>query len=150
MTLAAPTVRFGELTYGPDDVIDVAGGLPPFRAAQRFVLVADEQEAPFLWLQSVDEPGLAVAVAPLDLLFPEHDARVRASVSARAEGGPPEDMRVYGLIVLHPDPLQMTVNLAAPVVVNARRMTAEQVVLDVPVHMTRCPLVEALSAPQPT
>lgn len=150
MAPSATTARFGEVAYSAEDVLAVHGGIPPFLEARRFVLVSAEEEEPFVWLQSLDEPGLAVALAPLGLLFPEHDAQIRKALKRRRNLRAAGSVGVYGVVVLHPDPGRMTINLAAPVVVDAERMTAEQVILDVPVCMTQYPLIEALRSSPPS
>lgn len=150
MALSAPTARFGRVTYDAMDVIAMPAGMPPFLDAHSFVLISNDEEEPFVWFQSLDDPALALALAPLAAVFPDHDARIRESLAQRSPSDTQERLAIFGVVVLHPDPDRMTINLAAPLVVDLDEMTARQIVLDAPVRMTQHPLIETLNSSKQT
>lgn len=142
MQLLSP--RCGILECGESDALHVAEGIAPFDRATRFVMVAREEEWPFAWLQSLDEPALAFVVAPLELLFPD-----RAEEALNAYGGSDEacdscHLAAYGIVVLDRDPAKLTINLLAPLVVDFERKQARQLLLDGPLEQTRELLEPAL------
>ncbi len=141
------TLRFGTIEYNELDTIRMRDGIVPFTDAHRFVLVSNTDEEPFSWLQCVDDPALALVVAPLDILFSEHASRLRETLKARSGPRFAERVALLGVVVLAPDPSQITINLVAPLVVDFETMTAEQVVLDAPVEWTRHPLAPAFNRP---
>ena len=51
-----------------------------------------------------------------------------------------DDVAIINLVSVRPDPMQTTVNLKAPVLVNLRNMKGRQVVLDNPRFPIRMPL----------
>ena len=53
------TSRFGEIEVEENQVITFPSGLVGFSEDRRFVIREDNAAAPFLWLQSVDNNGLA-------------------------------------------------------------------------------------------
>lgn len=146
MTTTCSTPRFGPIQYADADVITLEHGVVPFHAARRFVLVRVEDEDPFAWLQSVDDPALAFVVAPLDLLFADHAERVRISLEQRDGEPVPATVAIYGIVVLNADPARMYMNLLAPIIIDFETMRGRQLVLDAPVELARQPLQAVLEA----
>ncbi len=64
------TLRFGELEIADSDIITMDDGLLGFPEYHRYVLASNPDQAPFLWLQCVDEPDLAFVVVNPYLFFP--------------------------------------------------------------------------------
>jgi len=140
------TLRFGTIEYEEADAIRLESGVAPYGWATRFVLVSNEDEEPFSWLQSLDDPALCFVVAPLGELFREHCARVRSSLRQRNGGSVGPSATLLGIVVLAPDPSEMTINLLAPIVMYPESMSAEHLLLDAPPELARQPLQPALSA----
>ena len=129
------TTRFGTLPVDESRVLTFPDGLPGFETCRAFVLVphpvADGAvPSPFQWLQSTEDGGLAfLAIDPV-LVFPNYAPRLPSSeLSAlELEDGPP---RLFALLTVPKgDPRGITANLMAPVVVNAARGLARQVVVN--------------------
>ena len=53
------TSRFGEIEVEENQIISFPSGLVGFSEDRRFVIREDDAAAPFLWLQSVEDNGLA-------------------------------------------------------------------------------------------
>ena len=134
------TVRFGPVEYDPRDVIQFPEGIVPFANAHRFLIIRREDEAPFSWLQSLDDPGLALVAAALDELFPKESAEIRQHLAHRDPEHGTAPLVLLALIVLDPDPNRITANLLAPIVLDPRTMRAEQVVLDGQLSLARQPI----------
>lgn len=134
------TVRFGPVEYDPRDVIQFPEGIAPFASAHRFLLIQREDEAPFSWLQSLDDPGLALVAATADELFPEESADIRQHLARLDPERGAAPLVLLTLIVLDPDPDRITANLLAPIVLDPRNMRAEQIVLDGPLSLARQPI----------
>lgn len=139
------TARFGPVDFAESDVITISAGIVPFVAAKRFLLLSDPEEWPFSWLQSLDDPALAFAVAPITLLFPEHGMKLEA-MRRRMLGGREVDETMWGIVVLDPDPARLTINLLAPVFIDFATMQGEQKVFDGPVEHARERIQPALMA----
>lgn len=140
------TPRFGRVEYAETDVIVFPAGIVPFAWATRFVMLSRDEEAPFAWLQSLDDARLAFVVAPLEVFFPDHAARTWGRVRAARDGDLCAEAQLYGIVVLDEDPSRLTINLLAPIILDPTAMTAEQVVQDGPIEMTRERLEPALKA----
>lgn len=131
LTLKLEGTRFGTLDYTESDVIAFVGGLIGFPTLSSFVVISHREDSPFRWLQSLDEPSLAfLTVDP----------------TAYVQGYEPEisdnDAKALQLDVSKPTLVlatasipggnvdAMTINLAAPIVINLKDRLARQVVLD--------------------
>lgn len=138
-------LRFGPIEYTEADVIRMPSGLVALPWATRFVLLANEEEWPFAWLQSLDDAALAFVVVPLTALFPEYVADSVEPFLDEAGTEPAHNVTFLGIVVLNRDPERMTVNLLAPLRVDLDRRVAEQLVLEGPLELARQPLAPALA-----
>ncbi|MBE7498727.1 MAG: flagellar assembly protein FliW [Verrucomicrobiales bacterium] len=119
-----PTVR---LTVNPPDIIRLPSGLLGFEHLCAYVLLADPAEAPFLWLQVLDDPRLAFLVVPPLSLLPQYrpelsDDDVRSLALER-----PEDASVLCVVTVR-GPHEATMNLKGPIIVNRRTQVGRQVI----------------------
>jgi flagellar assembly factor FliW len=116
------------LTVKTENVIQIPLGLLGFEGIKRFVLLSDPEEAPFSWLQVLDDPGLAfVVVSPLELL-PDYHPDVSPDDVSFLKIKAPEDALVYAIVTLH-DTSQATLNLKGPIVINRQTLVGKQVIL---------------------
>jgi flagellar assembly factor FliW len=111
-----------------ENIVHLPLGLLGFESIKRYALLENQGEAPFCWLQVIDNPTLAFLVLPALEVFPEYEPDV-----------PPEDVKFLGLN--HPDDALVfnivtlqakgsaTVNLKGPIVINRFTLKAKQVVL---------------------
>lgn len=102
-------------------------GLPGFPEARDFALAQHGPDSPFAWLASLDLLDLAFVVAEPAKLFadyaPELGRRELAAVGAAARE------EVLLLAIVNATQGEVCLNLAAPILVNARTRRAAQVVL---------------------
>jgi flagellar assembly factor FliW len=138
------TTRFGAVEYEARDLLSLPEGLAPFQDSRRFLLLSAEQQWPFVWLQSADEPALAFVALPLETWFPDQARQACEAFAARCKGDDVPQLRAFGLVVVGRE--EMTVNVLAPVVIDFTRMQGRQMVLDGPVTEARQPLGPVLAA----
>lgn len=123
------TTRFGIMDIPEDQIVTLKGGLLGFSECTRFALVPEVTDSPFQWLQSLDMPSLALAVAdpakiPLDYHFSLEDSAVQDLGSIQLE-----DFHVF-VVVTGGDTLQdFTVNLLGPILINKNTRLGRQIVL---------------------
>lgn len=102
-------------------------GLPGFPHAREFALAQHDGDSPFAWLASLDDLDLAFVVAEPSKLFPDYPTslgqRELDAVGAQAR----EEVLVLSIANLAHGELSM--NLAAPLLVNTRTRRAAQVLL---------------------
>lgn len=130
-TMKIEGTRFGVLEFESEDVIRFPQGMIGFPESRQFVLISTKEASPFRWLQSLDQPELAFLLADPDAYLPAYqpelpDAQLQ-SISLE-ENAP---VLIYATATIPSGrPQDMTLNLAAPVVINADERLAAQVVLE--------------------
>lgn len=138
--IVVPTAHFGAVEVPAAAVLRLTAPLMPFVGVERYVLLAHPEEAPFAWLQAVDEPGLALVVAPYAEVAGAPPPPPPPAV-ARELGDPaPEAVTAYAVIALGATPAATTANLLAPLYVCPATARARQVVLEGALEQTRAPL----------
>lgn len=126
-TITIETSRFGPLEVPETDCIRF-GGIPGFPGADRFVVMQHDEASVFAWMVSVEIPDLAFVVTDPWQFFPDY----RPPIEPRHLHGlgveRPEDFAVLVLVSFHEQ--QATLNLAAPILINAADRKGVQLVLD--------------------
>lgn len=114
--------QFGEIEFTQDHVIDFKEGLLGFEDLKQYLLIKPDENL-FYWLTSIDNPEIA---------FPLFGTR------AVDENYPQEDnYEAFGIVILNPDPLKITLNLKAPIYINQDEKIGFQKIIDTekyPVH----------------
>jgi flagellar assembly factor FliW len=124
------STRFGTLDIDAERIIGFPSGLIGFPEEREFVLVHHGHSASIAWLQSAKTPALALPVvgahefSPVYPDVPLSDAAKRAGLE-----GSPDDMTALVVLCANPG-MPSTVNLAAPIIVDAAKWTGAQVILE--------------------
>ncbi len=130
------TTRFGEIEIDDGSVIDLPDGLIGFPDLKRVVILEHGPNSPFRWIQSVDQPEYAfVVIDPLAFVpdYPLDALRDAIATGARR----PVDIGVAAITTVPPAPQAITVNLLAPVVIDAERRMGKQIILERSAYTTR-------------
>ncbi len=105
-------------------------GLPAFEQVKDFVLISNEEEQPFLWLQAVDTPNLAFITIDPFMICPEYKPDICDDDTKFLELESPEDALVLSIVNLHnSDGTGVTANLVGPIVINVKKRIGKQVIL---------------------
>jgi flagellar assembly factor FliW len=137
VSLTIESSRFGQLKVDPASVLEFPEGLIGL-AGSRYALIADDPEAPFLWLQSLDDPSLALPVTNPHRFFADFAVQVIDEDVERLELESSAAMDVYVTVRAAPAPEDFTANLKAPILVRAGQ--AWQVINQAPGCELRVPL----------
>ena len=123
--------RFGDLEFGPADVIFFKEGLIGFPQLKEFVLISHKDDSPFRWLQSIQEPSLAFLCAIPQHFVPNFNPSLAVTVVEALKLKEDTDRYVLTTATIPKGkPEETTINLAAPILVNAKTRSALQFVLD--------------------
>ena len=138
------TTRFGEVSIQPDKIINMPFGIPGFADHRQFVLFEHKQDSPFLWLQSVDNPGLAFVITDPCLFKSDYSIDLeRALMDLSWDPAPePEQLQLYVIVNIPPGkPEKMTANLMGPILLHNGTREAAQIVLTDGAYSHRVPLM---------
>jgi len=127
------SARFGEVEINEEQVITFPSGIAGFDMLKKWCLLHLEETPDYNWLQSLDEPGIALLLADPDQLFEGYVADVREeqvtelSLPEEGSGVPSLVMRV--VLKWDEDKRQFFANLRAPIIFNLDNRLAVQAIL---------------------
>ena len=144
-TVLVESSRLGAFEVDDDRVVRIDTGLLGIPSSTGYVVVEPgDDDSPYFWLQSVDEPDVAfLATTPWDF-FPDYELVLRDDDLELLALRRTEDAEVFLLLTVHRDGEQVqdiTANLLGPVVVNTATRRARQLVLENAAYTTRASLV---------
>ncbi len=124
------TKRFGEFTVDPQMIVTFSDGLLGFPHDKRFIVLEHDRKGPFKWLQSLDNTELAfVIVDPLEVLE-TYSFDLPKEKLAKVGLTQIDDAVIFVVAVIPPAGKPgFTLNLKAPIVVNASNRVGFQAVL---------------------
>ncbi len=114
------SARFGALDIDDEQVIEFPSGLIGL-GGSRYALVATEDDSPFRWLQSLEDPALALPVTNPFLFFEDYAVDLSDADSTRIGTEDPDAIAVWVTVRAAAGAEEVTVNLRAPIVVHEGR-----------------------------
>jgi flagellar assembly factor FliW len=132
------TPRFGEIEYEQHDVLHFTEPLLGFPNSSSFIILSHEQHRPFKWLQCLDDPSIAFLVIDPANVMPNYAPEL-PETGAQELQLLPDTPRIVYVIANIPKgkPQDITLNLAAPIVINAEKGIAKQVIVEDPQYSIR-------------
>ena len=120
------TSRFGKITIDENELLMMPQGLIGFETCRHWILVANPTNEDIAWLQSVGVPNVAIPVISPRRYAPEY--RVQISQRDLAVLRLHNDDKLFVLTVVSKSGMTLTTNLKSPILLNATRKIAAQVV----------------------
>jgi flagellar assembly factor FliW len=124
------STRFGEIEVDETRIIEMRGGILGFEHLKKYVLHIHDEKNPFWWFQSLDDKTIAfvvinpfIAKADYEPVLGDNDAQLLEIEHA-------DDVVMLSIVTIRKTPFTVSVNLRAPIVVNAKKKIAKQIVLD--------------------
>ncbi len=144
-TIAVPTTRFGDLDVEASKIIDFPKGILGFEANGRFVLLEQEEVKPFVYLQSLDDPGLAFIVVDPRLVFSHYKVQIEPQEIADLNVRDINNISMWVIVTIPEDVKRMSANLQGPILINQENNCGKQVVLVRSHYTTRHYLMDEIS-----
>ena len=123
------TTRFGDIDIDKSRVIRMKDGMLGFEHLKRYKLFIQDEKIPFWWLQSVEDGSIAFVVINSLGVKPDYEPVISDAEVNLLKIESPEDTVLLSVVTIRSDPLKVTANLKAPIVINTKKMLAKQVVL---------------------
>ena len=145
------TTRFGEIDIEADHIVHMVKGMVGMPEMRRFIIFQHQEDSPFYWYQSVDEPDLAFVVTNPALFLPEYKVDFKAVIKEMAwkNGSAKDHLAVYVVVnIPRGVPNQMTANLIGPLLINTDARQAVQVVLSDSTYSHQHPLLTQTESAQ--
>jgi flagellar assembly factor FliW len=119
------TSRFGDVEVAPESIVEFPDGLIGL-GGSRYTLLSTDAASPFLWLQSLEDPTLALPVTNPHRFFTEFRVELADDDADRLGLGDDEPADVYVTVTARSSMSDLTANLKAPILIRDGR--AHQVI----------------------
>lgn len=130
MSVNCTSTRFGSFEVSDERIVSFPSGLLGFTEQQRYVILDHDTEAPFKWLQSVEEPDLAFVLMDPATFHPDYHIEVPADALVEIKGGEHDDLTLVVILTIpSDDPGRITANLRGPLLISHKSMLGKQLVL---------------------
>lgn len=144
------TKWFGEIDTTEDKIITFEKGIIGFEDFKKFTIVVDaekESENTIMWLQSAEEPSLALPIIKPEIVKEDYDPIVEDElIKSLGEDIENAYLAVYVTITVPSDLTKMTCNLKAPIIVNMDTMKGTQLIAGNEDYQVRFPIYDILDA----
>jgi flagellar assembly factor FliW len=137
MTLTIESSRFGTVEIDPGRVVEFPDGLIGL-GGSRYALLSNNPDSPFLWLQSLEDAGLALPVTNPHRFFAGFQVEISDGDAERLGLDDVTAVDVYVTVRASDVLVDFTANLKAPILVWDGR--AHQVINQAPGCDLRAPL----------
>lgn len=134
------TKFFGPIEIDEEELFFFEHGIPGFEDKHRYLMAKYSAESPFYILQSVDEPGPAFILISLEQVVPGYSIELTDEVVTELKISQPEEAAVYAIVTIPGELAKATVNLAAPLLINAHEKVGKQIILNNPSYGMKHPL----------
>lgn len=140
MKVTMQSTRFGAVEIDESSVLEFPDGLIGL-GGHRYTLLSHEPNSPFLWLQSLEDPDLALPVTNPHLFFGDFALVLADEVAAHVGLDAETTVDVYVTVRTADNPADFAANLRAPIIVRDGR--GHQVLNEAPGCELRAPLFRA-------
>jgi flagellar assembly factor FliW len=124
-----------------DSIIHFAEGLIGFSECKNFVLLENEELAPFRLLQSTDKAEIGFLVLDPTAVVQDYYRAIPTREWETAGMTNESDQLAFVICIIGPSPAESTGNFQAPLIVNYQNMTGRQIILTDSEFSVRFPLL---------
>ena len=138
---------FGEIEIDDSKIIRFPGGIIGFPEMTDFALIHDEEkgkDAPIRWLQSLQETQFAMPVMDPLIVSRDYTPEVEDELLNPIQIENPEEVLVLVTVSVPRDITKMSVNLQAPIIINAENKKAAQVIVDTEIYPVKYYIYDTL------
>ena len=141
------TKVFGKITIDDEKIIHFPNGIIGFPELTDFALIHDEEKGTdtIHWLQSLQEPAFAMPVMDPLIVCPDYNPEVDDELLNCIGEIVPEELLVMVTVTVTKDIKKMTVNLKGPMVINAARRKATQVIVEGDEYKVKFPIYDIIN-----
>lgn len=126
------TKFFGEVDLPEEKILTFERGLIGLSEYKRFTILYDceKESSNIFWLQSVEEPTLALPVVRPQLVKEDYNPVVEDELLKHIGELTEENLVIFLTMTVPQDIKQMSVNLKAPIVINTDTGKAAQIIVE--------------------
>lgn len=135
------TTRFGEVEVDENLIFNFKSPIIGFEDAQLYVLIENDENNIFRWLQSVQFPELAFPVSKANYFQIDYNFEIDDKTVEMLELNSIDDVLSLNIVnIPKGQPQLSTINLLAPVIINKRTKAAAQLILNGSEYLVKHPI----------
>ncbi len=136
------TKHFGTVEVDGNELIRFEQGIPGLEQYKTYALLPVDEASLYFALQPIDEAGIALIITNPYLFYSDYAFDLDEPVKNELNISKREEVAVYNVLTLK-DPFNTsTINLQAPIVINAETKKGRQVILTNDEYHTKHPLIQ--------
>lgn len=142
------TKAFDEISIDEDKIIRFENGIIGFPELKDFALVHDMEktDGTLSWMISIQEPAFAMPVIDPLAVKNTYNPKVEEELLKSIGELNPEEMLVLVTLTVPSDITKMSINLRAPIIINATEKKACQIIIDGEEYSVKFPVYDLLKA----
>ena len=123
------TSRFGKISFSSKEVYNFSKGIYGFPQEKKYLFLKLKEFEPFLWLQSVHKPDLAILLTDPLILLQDYKPEIPKREFEDIEILDLKKAEIYVTVTPSGKLNQSSLNLLAPIIINPAKRSGKQVVL---------------------
>ncbi len=124
------TRHFGLINVDEKDILCFPCGVPGFEDARKFTLLGKEDnDTPFFWLQSVDQPELSFVVTDPFAIKQDYFVDVDDEEVEELQIKDSDKILTLAIVTIPEDINNLSANLKAPVLINLQNNIGKQIIM---------------------
>jgi len=136
------TKPYGTIEVDESKTVTFDQGLFGFEDNTEYVIIGKQEEQPFEWLQSLQDPELAFVIIQPHFIREHYRLSLLPDDLQDVGANDTEDVISYVIVTIPEDPDEMTVNLKGPLIVNQQTFQGKQVINQVEEYTVRHRVVD--------
>jgi len=135
------TTRFGEVEADENLVFSFISPIIGFEQARKFILIENDNNYIFRWLQSTEYPELAFPVSKASNFKIEYNFEIDDKTVDLLDLKSIDEVLSLNIVnIPKGKPQESTINLLAPIIINKRTKSAAQIILNGADYLVKQPL----------
>ncbi|MDN5342342.1 flagellar assembly protein FliW [Oceanotoga sp. DSM 15011] len=121
--------KLGKISIDTNRIINFEYGLPGFENLNKFTLLNPEETKPIMWLASLEDENVALPVLPPNMVRIDYDIYIPEDIIEYLNIEDKEDLVLLSILTI-PQNGDITINLAAPILISNKTKKGAQVLIE--------------------
>jgi len=136
--------KLGKVKIDTDKIVMFEYGIPGFESLKKFAILDPESTYPIMWLVSLEDKDVAFPVTIPNLIRNDYEFILPKDLTEYLNLEKPEDAIILSILTIPENEEDITINLAAPIIISQNNHKGIQYLIDDSKYMIRHRLKEEL------
>lgn len=136
--------KLGKVKIDTDKIVIFEYGIPGFESLKKFAILDPDSTYPIMWLVSLEDKDVAFPVTIPNLIRNDYEFILPKDLTEYLNLEKPEDAIILSILTIPENEEDITINLAAPIIISQNNHKGVQYLLEDGKYMIRHRLKEEL------